>query len=327
MSVQIKNTGKPVESKTGHRPSAIAASENLCGLVTAILVTYRSGDTIDAAVHSLREVHGVQRIIIVDNSCDPNEYESLKARLPVEVIANDHNGGFGQGNNIGLNLVETPFALVLNSDAIIEPDGVATLVQKMIDSPNVAIIGPWPRDDSGLRKTMRAGSLLRPRKVKYKPETTFSTRFVLGAAMLIRMDHLRNFGFFDPEIFLYDEDTDLCERAVRHGYELQVTTDVIMDHHGGRSSTPSLAIDIMKNQHMGWSRLYLQHKFAEDHQKSAITKRTIRKYRRAVWCAWFAGKRSKHFALKHQLIGIKLFTQGQKPFTDPALFHENEADS
>ncbi|WP_437191637.1 glycosyltransferase family 2 protein [Planctomicrobium sp. SH527] len=300
--------------------STSAVPIDLCKQVTAILVTYRSGDTIDSAVESLRQVHGVQRIIIVDNSCDPEVFESLKARLPVEVISNDSNGGFGAGNNIGLNLVETPFALVLNSDAIIEPDGIATLVQKLLDQPRVAIIGPWPRDDFGVRKTMRAGSLLHPRKIKFKPETTFSTQFVLGAAMLMRMSQLREIGFFDPEIFLYHEDTDLSERVIRHGYELQVTTDVIMDHHGGRSSIPSIAIEMMKNQHMGWSALYIHQKYSDNPQKADLNQRLIKKCRLAIWCAWLSRKQAKQFALKHQLIGMELFANGQKPATDPSLF-------
>src|SRR5690606_30595783 len=142
----------------------------------------------------------------------------------------------------------------------IHPGGVARLLEILHAGPKVAAAGPWHCHDHQHKRSMNAGTIWKPRRIHYQPETIYSTEVVLGAAMLMRMSALRQVGFFDPEIFLYYEEDELCQRLRRGGGELRVSSGVLMEHRAGSSSTPSRGIEGMKQQHFAWSRLHVEQK-------------------------------------------------------------------
>ena len=51
----------------------------------------------------------------------------------------------------------------------------------------------------------------------------------------MRLADWNGFGGFDPEFFMYGEETDLCMRARREGFRPIVTPDATIVHHGGAS--------------------------------------------------------------------------------------------
>ncbi|MEX5634646.1 glycosyltransferase family 2 protein [Parafrankia sp. FMc2] len=66
---------------------------------------------------------------VVDNASADGSRELLARRYPwVTVVPSDRNLGFAGGNNLALRGVTTPFAVLLNNDAIPEPDWLARLL-------------------------------------------------------------------------------------------------------------------------------------------------------------------------------------------------------
>jgi N-acetylglucosaminyl-diphospho-decaprenol L-rhamnosyltransferase len=55
------------------------------------------------------------------------------------------------------------------------------------------------------------------------PEGNISVEYLSGAVMLLRMSCFRNQDFFDPDIFLFYEDDDICLACKGRGYELIFT--------------------------------------------------------------------------------------------------------
>jgi GT2 family glycosyltransferase len=60
--------------------------------------------------------------------------------------------------------------------------------------------------------------------------------WVPGAFSIIRAQALRHVGFFDPDLFLYSEEVDLCRRIQAAGYKIMYWPDVVVIHIGGESS-------------------------------------------------------------------------------------------
>jgi hypothetical protein len=60
--------------------------------------------------------------------------------------------------------------------------------------------------------------------------------WVLGAAMLVRREAMRDVGLMDERYFLYFEDVDWCQRMWRHGYEVLYVADAPMVHDYARAS-------------------------------------------------------------------------------------------
>ena len=60
--------------------------------------------------------------------------------------------------------------------------------------------------------------------------------WLVGAALLVRGDVLAALGGFDPQFFMYSEETDLCQRIRRAGWRVVYEPAAIIIHAEGRSS-------------------------------------------------------------------------------------------
>ena len=109
-------------------------------LITVVIVTYNSSSVISDC---LRSVVPARRVIVVDNASDDDTIVKAQAALPnVQIVRNAKNFGYGTGNNIGIALAETPYALILNPDATVNEDCIRSLVQTAGENPNAASIAP-----------------------------------------------------------------------------------------------------------------------------------------------------------------------------------------
>ncbi len=60
--------------------------------------------------------------------------------------------------------------------------------------------------------------------------------WLVGAALLVRSEVLAALGGFDPQFFMYSEETDLCRRIKRAGWRVVYDPGAIVIHAEGRSS-------------------------------------------------------------------------------------------
>ena len=72
--------------------------------------------------------------------------------------------------------------------------------------------------------------------------------WVLGAAMMIRRSAMDVFGAFDPDIFLYFEDTDICRRSWEAGYRVSYTPAAKCTHYHARESATTRAWGALTNK-------------------------------------------------------------------------------
>lgn len=232
---------------------------SVASLVTAVLVTYDSARVIGKA---LERLPADVDTIVVDNGSSDDTVTRVRRDFPrVRCIELDRNVGFGRANNAALEQVETPFALLLNPDCVADSEMLAGLVEAAQRYPNAALLAPRLYDAPG-----RIGLCYRPRfdqpqprEIK-DPEGDVCTEFLTGAAMMLRMSVFREVGFFDPWIFLYMEDDDLCLRVRAAGYSLVLVHDATVVHHAKHSSPPSLKLTYRRAYCLSASKLYILHK-------------------------------------------------------------------
>jgi N-acetylglucosaminyl-diphospho-decaprenol L-rhamnosyltransferase len=90
---------------------------------SAIVVTHNSGATIGACLEAL--AHEDCEIVVVDNASADDTVQRIEefvAWNPVCLIANEQNLGFGAAINQGAREATGDVLLVLNPDAIAEPE-------------------------------------------------------------------------------------------------------------------------------------------------------------------------------------------------------------
>lgn len=263
--------------------------------LTLIIISYNSHCVIKQCLASLFGSNKYPAIII-DNASTDGSSETLKESFPcAEIIALKQNIGYGRATNIALRKVKTPYAMLLNPDLYAKPEDIEKLLKHAKEAADdVAILAPAVKEKD------------------FTGDAPESVKWISGSAMLFDMVKLKDIGLFDENIFLFFEETDLCQRTVDAGHKIQLCHDVFMRHIKGQSSPPNPKVEWMKNWHFGWSRAY----FFTKHKK-ATGKRAPQRmalfYKLKSLYSINSEKRNKY---KARYAGVRAFIRRENAFLD-----------
>ncbi len=223
--------------------------------------------SVRAALQAMQGLNA--ELVLVDNDSSDGSFEAMQAGLatadwaqgaPIRVIQSGHNGGFGAGNNVGIRAgwsdgSKPDYVYLLNSDAFPAPDALHNLLNHLEMTPKAGFAGSYihgedavphitafrfPSVWSALEGAMRFGPVSRLLKDKSVPlgipETTQRVDWLAGASLMMRQSVLDEIGLFDETFFLYFEETDLCLRAARAGYETHYVRESHVAHIGSVST-------------------------------------------------------------------------------------------
>jgi N-acetylglucosaminyl-diphospho-decaprenol L-rhamnosyltransferase len=256
------------------QPATEPRSEVESPLVHAVVVAYRSADTLRGCVAPLAALPHVT-VTVVDNA-SPDDSAATVADLPVELIRAPRNGGFSYGCNLGAANAEAPYLLFLNPDARIGAAALEALVAVLRDDPETGLVGPRILDDDGslsysLRRFPRlrstyAQALFLHRVWPRAPWTDELIRdagayerparaeWLSGACMLVRRSAYEQIGGFDEGFFLYCEDMDLCRRLRDEGLDVRYEPHAVCIHEGGASAPRAALLPVLAASRIRYAR-------------------------------------------------------------------------
>jgi N-acetylglucosaminyl-diphospho-decaprenol L-rhamnosyltransferase len=254
--------------------------------VTAVFVTYNSAGIIGEALAALpREI----RCIVVDNaSADGTQTTVLTARPDADVMTNRRNIGFGRAANRALAAVGTEFAVLLNPDLFVAPDCVEALLATARRHEDVALFGAV---EEGGQAPTRSSDV-------YPIET------VSGACMLFRMAQFEKIGFFDENLFMYFEDSDISLRARLHGFGVAVASAARVRHLGGRSTGSRFDDSLEKSWLLGGACHYFAQKHAGQPEGRAARRKFFH-HRKNLLISRLVGNRKRELELAARLQGAE----------------------
>ncbi len=228
-----------------------------------VIVNFRTPKLTVEAVKSIisHERKTKYEIIVVENNSGDNSVSYLSRYLPksVKLIISNENIGFGNANNLGLTKAKGRFFVIFNSDAY-EVEEILPKIKKTFDInkkisilgtkilypnyelqqshgslPGVMSIFAWMLflDDIPILKFFLP-SIHKRSKFFYRK--TQKTGWVTGAMMVFKRSAYRKLNGFNPEIFLYSEDIDICLRAKKQKLLTYFYSDVQVIHIGHQSS-------------------------------------------------------------------------------------------
>ncbi len=188
-------------------------------------------------------------LIIVDNASKDNSLEIIEKFRPkkvkTELIINKDNLGFVGGNNQAIKIADGKYILLLNSDTKIKPDLLSQLVFKMESDSGIGVIQPKILMMDNPKYLDNAGSFitqigfLRHWGFQKKDSNEFNHEVEIfaakGACMIIRKDLIDKIGLFDPDFFMYFEESDFCWRAWLTGYKVLYFPKTFIYHKVGFS--------------------------------------------------------------------------------------------
>ncbi len=225
--------------------------------ITVLSVCYNSKDII---IDSLSPLMGAKQVIVVDNASMDGSADFIEKALPTAtIIRNKINKGYGGGVNSGLFEVKTPYLLIINPDVKIALQDVERLYQSILKYEGAAFVSPQIETPRGGIENwvMGPGELLHS-KAAFKPEGDFCSWFLSGTVNLYRTKALQNLGGFDNNIFLYQEDLELCLRISRAGHSIVCVPSVVAQHLNSQSAgVPSPKLHWRKDWNFVWGTLYV----------------------------------------------------------------------
>lgn len=253
--------------------------------VSVIIVTYNSENYIYDCLNSLfinNDIDESLEVIVVDN-CS-KDYESMYNKIKkiyngrVRVISNSQNGGYGQGNNLGILEASAPYILIMNPDVRLSEPIFSRCVDVLENNPKLGLLGYSQRNTKGgYGRSTSWLSTINPyiaeplRFVTGKLNLFFpSCMFFTGASFFIRKKAFEQIGMFDEKIFMYSEEEDIHGRMLNAGWKLQYLNSLSYIHlHHSVSDYYNESTKWMKNNLM--TLCYLGEKRGENN-KSIISR-------------------------------------------------------
>lgn len=191
------------------------------------------------------------QIIVADNGSTDHSVAWLREHYPeVTIYELGQNYGFAEGNTRAIAKVDTPFAVLLNSDVEVPADWLRPLVAAMEADPKLAAVQPKVRAYHEPEKFEYAGAAggwvdrygyafcrgrifdtLETDQGQYdKAQPCF---WATGACMMLRTDIVGQHGLFRSELFAHWEEIDFCWRMWNLGYRIGVAPESVVYHVGG----------------------------------------------------------------------------------------------
>jgi N-acetylglucosaminyl-diphospho-decaprenol L-rhamnosyltransferase len=270
-------------------PKSDAAKQGVADnrLVSAIVVSYRTGDVLFDCLAALVADPDVAEIVLVDNG-NPKEMlwkvdERFGESGKVKVTGGGENRGFAAGVNLGAAKATGARFLVINPDAILQPGSIAALEAARAGQTEPIVVGGKIHGEDGVeqRGARRRRLSLRSAAVTFlgmgwlrafnpgfvninrntEPEPAGPVRMdaVSGALMYLSRSGFDRLSGFDEGYFLHVEDLDLCRRAEADGGSVVYTPLARALHHGATSDAPAIAVE--RHKAAGLGRYF--RKFAE----------------------------------------------------------------
>ncbi|MBD0329623.1 MAG: glycosyltransferase family 2 protein [Thermoleophilia bacterium] len=186
----------------------------------------------------------MSEVLVVDNGSGA-ELDAARELPGVRVVEPGRNVGFAAGCNLGAEVARGDVLVFLNPDTVVAPGAVAVLAERaaepgvgmamarlrLLDRPDVLNSAGNVLHVSGIAWAGRYGepveSVTEPAEVPYAS----------GAALAIRRALFHELGGFTDELFMYQEDLELCWKARLRGLRVVVepSADVFHDYRYDRN--------------------------------------------------------------------------------------------
>jgi hypothetical protein len=230
--------------------------------MSVIIVAYCSAAQIERCLDSVCAQEGLStEVIVVENASGDGTAETVRRYgRGVRLLANHENIGFGRACNQGFAASKGQLIYLLNPDAeIVGKNALRCLAREMANHPQWGMAGTrivshngpsFPNYSYPGQKKVRNDFHTLPGRIAW----------VLGASMVIRRDVYAALNGFDPDYFLYSEETDFCLRLRKQGHKIGYVESIEVQHIGGASERGRDPYEVwgrrMSGMHLFWSKHY-----------------------------------------------------------------------
>lgn len=223
--------------------------------LSIIIVNTNNGNVIRPCLDSVfHYTEGLEyEVIVVYNGSTDGSLDMLRHEYGgrIRLIENGANLGFSKANNRGMAVARGRAVILLNSDTELRDNALKKLFDFLFRREEVGACGGMliypggaPQFSYGyypsfprmlwitLSGFLKISCGRRERAVIPVPnDVPKKVEYICGADLMMKKSVLEQVGFLDERFFVYCEETDLCRRITRAGYEIWFLPDVRIVHH------------------------------------------------------------------------------------------------
>jgi GT2 family glycosyltransferase len=216
-------------------------------------------------------------ILLADNASSDGSVDAVNNAFPdVYCIKNASNLGFAKANNLAIRRARGRYVALLNTDTVLTPSALATIVNFMDGNRDVAICGGQLLNGDGSLQNSIASvptlatellnkSLLRllfPKRYPGKErrvESPMEIESVIGACMVVSKRAIDRAGLLDESYFFFFEETDWCLSMKKNGWRVFFHPHARIYHLQGQTAKKNAAaarIEYWKSRYVFFQKHY-----------------------------------------------------------------------
>ena len=219
-------------------------------------------------------------VLVLDNASDDGSAEAVRELdRSIRLISLDRRLGKPANDNRLIEEARGEFCLLLNEDSELQPGAVPALIGALRSDRQAAVAGAQLLSPDGhpvpcawrlpSARTALAGALFLHRRytVESGGDATRPVGWVQSSAMLVRRQAALEVGGFDPNFFVYSDETDFCERLSDAGWRILHVPSARAIHHDQMAQDAAGAErriveyhrnrDLYLRKHLGRTRAFL----------------------------------------------------------------------
>ena len=251
-------------------------------MIDVLTLNYNDSASTIQFISSIKEIDCIEHIVVVDNKSTDSSWEELHRMVgeKIYVIQSGENGGYGAGNNFGIEYLKKHFhskkILLANPDVIICKDVLEKMEKFMDEHSEYAFVAPLMCSPKGIVQYNSAMKI--PGKLMFvagldmfvskflKPfyyKSLFSKNGILdvdavaGSLFLMDVESMSRYGMFDENIFLYCEEIVLGLKMKKAGLKTALLTNLNYVHNHSVSIQKSYSSLLARNKLIVKSFLYV----------------------------------------------------------------------
>lgn len=230
--------------------------------LSIVIVNYNTKELLLQTLESVFMSSGIgeYEVFVVDNASSDGSCTTVQMKFPsVKLICNRVNVGFASANNQALREASGRYVLLLNSDTVVKPDTLDTMLGFMDTNLDVGAAGckvvkpdgsldlacrrSFPTVRNSLYHFLRLDRLFPSSRrfgeynLTYLDENESNpVDCLVGAFMMVRREVIDEVGLLDELFFMYAEDIDWSYRIKEAGWAIWYVAETSIVHYKGSSS-------------------------------------------------------------------------------------------
>lgn len=222
--------------------------------VSVIIINFNTFDLTCQCIKSIinNTIRANYEIVLIDNNSDECDANLFIQRFPnIILIKNKENVGFGIANNQGMSIAKGRYFLLLNSDTYLLNNAIDYAVDfakreteymifgaQILNTDLSIQISHYSSYNHNLFKAFRSGFINENpclKRLFNKPAQKGEIGGLYGSYIFLHREVFKTTGGFDPDFFMYCEDTEWFRNRIFNKYKIAICEQALIVHIGSQS--------------------------------------------------------------------------------------------